>query len=122
MTINEALGGAVDIIGDSTDVGRLKGWLSEIENTVCSEIGRAHEGSLPDMTPIVSDTDGDRVLFVPDPDSGLYVLYLLMKNDLYMRDAEQYANSSAAFASAYESFADKYNREHMPLGEEKICL
>lgn len=122
MTINEALGRTVDLIGDSSDVSRFKYWLSEIESTICSEIGATHEGNASDMSPIGPDTDGDRVLFVPDPDSQLYILFLLMKNDFYLQDAEQYANSAAAFEAAYASFADKYNREHMPRGEGKICL
>ncbi len=122
MTVNEALGKASDIIGEISDRTRFTEWLSEIENTVCSEIALTHEGANPDLSLITSETDGNRELFVPDPSSSLYVLYLIMKNDLYLRDTEQYANSKAAFEAAYAAFADKYNREHMPGRGCGICL
>lgn len=122
MTINEALGRVADIMGESGDRVRFTEWLAEIENTVCSEVAMTHAGDMPDMSPITAETGGERVLFVPDPDSRLYVLYLIMKNDFYLRDTEQYTNSAAAFEAAYDAFANKYNREHMPRGGSEICL
>ncbi|MBQ9692103.1 MAG: hypothetical protein IJV70_03000 [Clostridia bacterium] len=120
MTVNEAIAAAVHRLGDTVSRDELTEWLSEIENTVVREIGETHFGQMPNTDIIKPDTDGERVLFAPDPHSRLYLSYLLMKADLYLCDTEQYANSAAVFSEAYKSFADWYNRAYMPLGERRI--
>ena len=122
MTVNEAITKAADIIGDSADRQRMKAWIEDIEETVLSETLRCHEGAEDNGKTAPGADDGDRELFVPDPYSKLYVLYIIMQNDLYLRDSEQYMNSASVFASAYAAFCDKYNREHMPLSVSAVKL
>lgn len=122
MTVNEAITKAGDIIGEGADRQRMTAWLKEIEETVLSETMRCHEGGTGEKKDALNCDDGDRELFVPDPYSKLYVLYIIMQNDLYLRDSEQYMNSASVFASAYAAFCDKYNREHMPLSVSAVRL
>lgn len=116
MTINEAIAEAVSLVGEGIGRDELKGWLCEIECSVIHEIAETHEGgSCPIITP---ETEGDHLLFAPDPYSRLYVAYLVMKSDLSFRDTLQYENSASVFAESYRTFADWYNRAYMPLGEK----
>lgn len=122
MTVNEAVAGAVEILGDTVTREALVLWLWEIENTVITEIAETHEGLYADKTPIDKNCDGERVLFAPDPHSQLYVHYLLMKGDQSLRDATQYINSATQFSASYNNFSDWYNRTYMPLSKNKIKL
>lgn len=121
MTVNEAIARANDCMGDTVPRDKLLNWLWEIEDTVRRELENTHagadSGSFCDIT-----ADGDALLTVPDPQSELYILYLQMKNDMYLRDTERYMNSAALFAAAYSSYADCVNRERAPLGVSKIKL
>ena len=121
MTVNEAIVRANDCMGDTVPRDRLLNWLWEIEDTVCREIEITHAGA--DISPSCDImNDGDALLTVPDPQSELYILYLQMKNDMYLRDTERYMNSAALFAAAYSSYADSVNRDRVPLGASKIKL
>ena len=121
MTVNEAIARANDCMGDTVPRDKLLNWLWEIEDTVRRELEITHagadSGSFCDIT-----ADGDALLTGPDPQSELYILYLQMKNDMYLRDTERYMNSAALFAAAYSSYADCVNRERAPLGVSKIKL
>ena len=121
MTVNEALARANECMGDTVPRDRLLIWLWEIEDTVRREIELTHSGSSSGTGADIM-TDGDKALTVPDPQSELYILYLQMKNDMYLRDTERYMNSAALFAAAYSSYADFCNRERTPLGASKIKL
>lgn len=111
MTYDKAISRGYSAL--SGEVGReeLAVWLSEIEDTVRAELLNSHEGgeNLP---------DGE--LFIRDPYSEIYILYFIMKNDARLADTARYLNSASVFGTAYSSFADRYNREHMPKGALKI--
>lgn len=122
MTVNEALAGAVEILGDTVSREALILWLWEIENTVIEEIAKTHVGITAEMNPINKECDGDRVLFAPDPYSQLYVHYLQMKGDQALHDTARYQNSATQFSVLYNNFSDWYNRTYMPLSGNKIKL
>ena len=122
MTVNEAVARALENSGADVSRHQLCAWLGEIENTVVQEIAKVHEGMPYDETVITADTDGERVLFAPDPYSALYINYLLMKTDLYLRDTAQYVTSSHVFSVSYGDFADWYNRAYMPYEGAEIRL
>ena len=118
MTINSALAECSRILGDTVPEETIEGWLSEIEAILTEEIAETHEKSTAH-----DDTAGrERELFVPDPHSRLYVDYVIMMNDLRLRDMQRYINSASVFSAAYCAFADRYNRTHFPVGETKIVL
>lgn len=122
MTVNEAVAKTVSAVGENIPRELLLDWLGEIENTLIKEIAETHEGMNYDRTLIDADTDGDRILFAPDPFGVLYVHYLMMKWDDSLYDTEQYMNSAARFSASYKSFADWYNRTYMPLNPSDIKL
>ena len=86
-------------------------WLQSIEDIIYNEIILTHHSHSEKPALI---TEGDRDLTAPDPYSELYIHYMNMQNDLFLRDHNSYANSSVAFAVSYASYADWYNRTHMP--------
>ena len=122
MTINQALALCSSALNDTVPEETLLSWLWEIESTVICEIASTHSGSETELSPITPGCDRDRVLFVPDPMSELYVSHAVMKNCLRLGDMQKYLNCAAVFASAYSSFADSYNRSHMPAGEKSISI
>lgn len=117
MTINSALAECSRVLGDTVPEEIIMGWLSEIEHTLISELSDTHENP---PSPV---GDGrERELFVPDPQSKLYVDYAVMMNDLRLRDMQRYINSAAIFSAAYSAFADSYNRSHFPVGQTEIVI
>ncbi len=121
MTINNALGHFAEILGDTVPEKELLSWLSEIENTVITEIADTHLCGDYETDPITEECDRERELFAPYPFSSLYADYAVMKNDLRVRDMQRYLNSAAVFAASYSSFADWMNRTFMPRGA-KVSL
>lgn len=122
MTISNALARCAEALGDAVSEESLILWLSQIENTVITEIAATHLCGEYDASPVTLDCDRSRELFVPDPYSELYVLFAVMKNDLRLRDIQKYMNSAAVFSAAYANFADMFNRTNAPQGNTKIVL
>ncbi len=122
MTVNDAIARASLIVGGSVSREMFSKWLTEIELTVIIEVAITHRGGIYDISDVDPNGDGNRVLWAPEPYSELYVNYLVMKSDLFLRDLDQYVNSSRIFAASYQAFTDWYNRTFMPVGETKIVL
>lgn len=122
MTVNEAIAKAVSVGAEGMSRALLADWVAEIENTVICEIASTHEGMEYESSVITPESDGERVLFAPEPYSQLYVYYIIMKCDEYLGDTQRYINSAGAFSSAYNTFADWYNRTYMPLQTGKLKL
>lgn len=53
-------------------------------------------------------------LRVPFPYDSLYTEYLIAHIYMHNEDYEQYSNAMSRFNARYASFADHYNRTHMP--------
>lgn len=121
MTVNEAIARAARCVGGSISRDELSLWLSEIENTVIVEICAVHDGD-HNRELMTGDDDGDRILTAPEPYCRLYVNFLVMKSDLFLRDIPQYVNSATVFAESYKDFADWYNRTYMPMSATAITL
>ena len=111
MKVSNAIAYADKYAGEQIPAELKYKWLQMIEDMIYEEIVKSHEDDLGKPPSILL---GDRDLTAPEPYSQLYIHYINMQNDLYMRDTNSYINSSSAFASAYYAFADWYNRNHMP--------
>lgn len=122
MKINEALAKAMQALDSPIEEKELFAWLCDIENIIILEIVNTHEGFNGAYGLLDADSSMEKELFVPEPYSELYVNYLLMKADLWLRDTARYINSASVFASSYTAFVDWYNREHMPLQKSRIVL
>ena len=123
MTVNEAIARCDEMMGDSCGREVKLRWLSDVESMVYQEIIRTHEGAYEwaAWKPFGAD-DGERELFAQDPYGELYVFYLMMRSNLLLQDMNQYNNAAALFESSYTSYADWYNRTHMPLSVGDIVL
>ena len=123
MTVNEAIARCDEMIGDNCGREAKLRWLSDVESMLYQEIICTHEGfyERKNWRPFCAD-DGERELLAQDPYGELYVFYLMMRSHLLLQDMNQYNNAAALFASSYTSFADWYNRTHMPLSVGDIIL
>jgi len=91
-------------------------WLNRIESTIFHEIVLTHDN--PEgitFKGFDESTDGDTVLIAPDMHADLYLHYIGMKIDTMTGETDRLNVSTALFSSAYQSFADFYNRTHMPI-------
>jgi len=123
MTVNEAIARCDEMTGDGSGREAKLRWLSDIESMIYEEIVRTHEGA-PDRSEWkpIAEEDGERELFAQDPYGELYVFYLMMRFHLLLQDMSQYNNAAALFAAAYTTFADWYNRTHIPLSQGSITF
>ncbi len=87
-------------------------WLQQIEDIIYNEVILTHKNPPPMPNPVIR---ADRELLCPEPYSELYIHYLNAQNDLMMRDSRSFENSASAFASAFNSYSDWYNRMNPPL-------
>ena len=116
MTVNEAIARCDEMTGDVCGREAKLRWLSDIESTLYREVVCTHAGASSVMEPPpFGPDDGERVLLAPDPYGELYIFYLMMRAHLLLQDMGQYNNAAVLFSTAYASFADWYNRQHMPL-------
>lgn len=90
--------------------------LNRIEGIIYNEIILTHENpDNIDFNGYDDNTDGDTVLIAPDTFAQLYFHYIGMNIDILTGEIERQANSASQFSAAYQSFADWYNRTHLPL-------
>ena len=114
MKVSNAIAYADKYAGDQISVELKYKWLQQLEDLIYEEIVKTHEPAVHRPPSVLM---GDRELIAPDPYSEVYIHYINMQNDLFMRDTNSYSNSAAAFASAFSAFADWYNRSHMPVSQ-----
>lgn len=122
MTINGVISLLEDVKPSQLSRERLIGWLSELDGRFFNEIILTHERGkdTPDtFIPYTLDTDGERQLLIPDPYSEVYRWYLSMQIDLANMEMDKYNNSLMMFTPAWEAYARKYHREHMPIQRVK---
>ncbi len=86
-------------------------WLQQIEDIIYNEVILTHKSPMQKPSPVIKS---DRELLCPEPYSELYIHYLNAQNDLMLRDSRSFENSASAFASAFNSYIDWYNRTYSP--------
>ena len=92
-------------------------WLSEVDMYVWRELIKTHEG-MPvgiDFVGYDQDTPMDTHLLVPEPYTNVYENWLAAQMDLKNQESGKYTQSMVQFNNAYQTYADYYNRHHMPL-------
>ena len=89
-------------------------WISELDNTVKTEIIDSHEGEPVVFAGYDGSTDKETVLLIPDAYCDSYLYYVSAKIDMTYGDWARYNNSMSAFHSIYDAFAAEYIRTHMP--------
>ena len=117
MTIEQALKEANSLQGGNKYDEEIKiKWLSRADMLIANEIIRKHEdGKNFIFKGYDENTPKETELLVPEPYCSLYVHWLISQINLHNQDYERYNSATTAFYAAYESYAEHYNREHMPI-------
>ena len=123
MTINEAIT-KIDNLKSNTYTPTDKiGWLSRVDAMVKRNIIDTHEGGDGiTFNGYTDNTDPGTMLFVPEPYDELYLRYLEAQIDYANGEYAKYNNSILMFNTAYEAYADHYNRNKMSKGAGKRFL
>lgn len=103
-------------------------WISNLDGLLYNEIVSWHEPPRDELGnpveihhgPYDPETDMDTVLMVPEPYSDVYVKYLAAQVDYHNAEMQRYNNSMVMYNMAYTTFADWYNRTHMPMKQHYI--
>lgn len=118
MTISEAID-LLDVLKANkyTDEQKRR-WLTELDGQIFKEIVQTHEAdaAMPEtFDGYDMDTPGTQELLVPSPYSDIYMHFLAMKVDLYNAEIINFNNNQQLFNLAYDTYAQAYNRTHMPV-------
>lgn len=98
-----------------------KGWLSELDKLIFSEVIVTHENGIDEFNGYDEDTPLDTQLLVSSPyDEFIYSHYLEMKIDYYNAEYGKYNNSASMFNNAYEAFKVWYERNNKPLPRKQV--
>lgn len=117
MTIIEAIN-RIDSLkpNNYTKADKVK-WLSTLDGLVYDEIIKTHEGwqdvtynGYTDSTPV------DTELLVPAPYDDIYIHYIESCIHHANEEYGKYNNAKTSYNSVYLTFANYYNRTHMPVG------
>ena len=99
LTVSDAVERSSAIYPGELDGKILYSWLSELEDRICREL-------LDKESPVISESDGDRVLSAPDGYAEIYPLYLVMKRELTSGNTERYNCYAENFNLAYKRYGD----------------
>jgi hypothetical protein len=93
-------------------------WLSMLDGTIKAEIIDTHEGG---EGVVFNGYNENTVLttemLVPHPYDDIYIRWLETQIDYHNGEYGKYNNSMAMYNTAYNAFANYYNRNHMPKGK-----
>ena len=123
MTINEAIS-RVDALLQNTfsKLDKVR-WLSDLDWMVKREIIDTHEGgSAVAFNGYDQDTDLNTVLLVPAPYDKIYLRWLEAQIHKHNEENKQFNNAILLYNSEWQSFADYYNRNYMPLGSKRFLF
>lgn len=118
MTVQNAIDEANRLRpNDFTQAQKVR-WLNELDGVIFREVILTHEGA--PLCDYSGHGELSEELLVPFPDEGLYPLYLVMQYDLHNGETGKYHNSASAFETAYQTYANAYNRAHYPLCDGRL--
>ena len=119
MTIMEALYRIDEVKPNSYSQAEKIKWLSSLDGTIKSEIIDTHEGGEKVVfNGYNENTPLDTPLLVPAPYDDIYLRWLEMQIDYANGEYGKYNNSMMVYNTAYTSYANYYNRTHMPIGKK----
>ena len=92
-------------------------WLSRLDSKVKNLIIDTHDGG-EDVTFTGYDdsTDLNTELLVPAPFDEIYLRWLEAQIDYHNGEYDKYNNAILMYQTAYDGYANHYNRNHMPKG------
>ena len=116
MTINEAIEQVQELKPNQIPEEIMVRWLSVLEGKIIDEIILTHELSERiEFTGYTID-DVNSELMVPDTYADVYIYYLEAMIDQTNNEGARYASSMQMFNSAWQDYANYYNRNNRPIG------
>ena len=92
-------------------------WLSRLDSLVKRLIIDTHEGGENvTFTGYDDRTDPETELLVPAPFDEMYMRWLEAQIDYHNGEYDKYNNAILMYQTAYDGYANYYNRNHMPKG------
>lgn len=120
MTITDAING-IDALKPNgyPQADKIK-WLADLDGTIKTQIIDTHEGGEGIIfNGYDGTTDISTELLVPAPFDDIYLKWLEAKIDYANGEYGKYNNSITMFNAQYSTYANYYNRTHMPLGKAR---
>lgn len=116
MTINEVITQVQTLKPHDIPDEILVRWLSVLEGKIIDEIILTHE--LAERTEFNGYTinDMDTELIVPNTYADVYIYYLEAMIDQTHNEGARFNSSMQMFNSAWQDYANYYNRNNKPLG------
>ena len=94
-------------------------WLSRLDSMVKRLIIDTHEdGEDVTFAGYTDSTDIMTELLVPAPFDEMYIRWLEAQIDYANGEYGKYNNSILMYQTAYDGYANHYNRNHMPIGKK----
>ena len=117
MTIMEAINRTDSLKHNTYSNNEKVAWLSRLDSMVKRLIIDTHEGSDNVFYTNYDDqTSIDLVLLVPAPFDEIYLRWLEAQIDYANGEYDKYNNSILMYQTAWDAYANFYNRNHMPKG------
>lgn len=115
MTIMEAINRVDGLKHNTYSENEKVAWLSRLDSMVKRLIIDTHEGS-DDIfyTTYDDETSRELVLLVPAPFDEIYLRWLEAQIDYANGEYDKYNNSILMYQTAWDAYANYYNRNHMP--------
>ena len=94
-------------------------WLSRLDSMVKTLIIDAHEGGEAlEFTGYDDNTDLNTEMLVPAPFDEMYLRWLEAQIDYANGEYGKYNNAIMMYQTAFDGYANYYNRNHMPKGQK----
>ena len=91
-------------------------WLSRLDHMVKTLIIDTHEGEAVAFSGYDDRTDPETELLVPAPFDEMYLRWLEAQIDYHNGEYDKYNNAILMYQTAYDGYANYYNRNNMPKG------
>lgn len=118
MKIREAIDMIDDLKHNTYSEAVKIQWLSRLDSMIKRLIIDTHEGGGDTEFSGYSSTDIETELLVPAPFDEVYLRWLEAQIDYANGEYDKYNNAILMYQTAYDAYANYYNRNHMPLGKK----
>ena len=119
MKIIEAISGLDSLKHNTYTQSDKVAWMSRLDSMVKNHIIDTHEGADEvTFTGYDDSTDLQTELLIPAPYDEVYLRWMEAQIDYTNGEYSKYNNSIDMFHTSFDSYANYYNRTHMPKGKK----
>lgn len=109
MTIGQIMKALQGVKSHQYDDETVLGWISELEAAIYNDVHIWH-ADMAEPEPRTK-ADMDEPIMVPDAYKNVYLLYLIAQIDFANGELNRYNNSMTMANSAFENWANTFNRQ-----------